>query len=1026
MKTNLNHKSFCLLFSLFLTAGGGGLYASDFHSVSLVQDNEISVSGTVKDSKGEPLIGVSVLVKGTTNGTVTDMDGRFTLKAPSGAVLEFSYIGYVSQSVTVTNANALNVILKEDTQALDEVVVTALGIKRAEKALTYNVQQVKGDELTAVKSSNFMSSLAGKAAGVQINNSSAGPGSGVKVVMRGAKSISQNNNALYVIDGIPMYNVNTSSSGDSMSSRGSTESIADINPDDIESMSLLTGPSAAALYGYEGANGVVLITTKKGKAGKTSLSYGLSATFSNPLMMPEFQNTYGNLAGETQSWGGHTNYRFEPDGFFNTGSNITNSVSLSTGNDKSQSYFSIATTNAAGILPNNDYDRYNFTFRNTVNFLNDRFTLDTSANYIIQNDKNMISQGSYMSPLPALYLFPRGENFDDVATYEHFDPLTGATTQYWPYGQMGLDQQNPYWTMHRMDRETERRRYKLAASLQYKIMEGLSLQGRVSIDNTETLFTEKFHAGTLSVFSGPKGHYKEDTRLDRQTYADVMANFNKTFGDFNIVANLGASIKDTRMKSSIITGNLEHVTNHFTIENLSRTNNYKVEADGLKRQTQSVFANAEIGWRSFLYLSLTGRSDWDSAFAFSDRGTKPFFYPSVGLSGILSEVIKLPDWFTFLKARISYTSVGNSYDPYMTKIRYEYDPQNHSYKVMSHYPNSDLKPEKTNSFEAGLNMRFFDNSLNFDITYYTSDTKNQTFYAPLPASSGFKDVAIQAGSVQNQGIEMALGYNNEWKGFGWSSNLTFTYNKNKIKSLANGVTNPYTGEPIEMTFVEKARLGSGNAPTLRLVEGGSMGDIYTNRDFKRDNNGYISQDPKTGLPTIIETDYRKIGSVLPKVNMGWRNSFTYKGFRLNVLLSGRFGGNVVSGTQAFLDRFGVSKYSAQLRDAGGVVINGRTIAAKDYLNIIAAGSGESDFYVYDATNIRLQEVSLEYTISRKKLRNVADVTLGLIGNNLAMIYCKAPFDPEQVASSTSTFYTGVDYFMMPSLRNIGFSLKVQF
>ena len=368
MKTNLNHKSFCLLFSLFLTAGGGGLYASDFHSVSLVQDNEISVSGTVKDSKGEPLIGVSVLVKGTTNGTVTDMDGRFTLKAPSGAVLELSYIGYVSQSVTVTNANALNVILKEDTQALDEVVVTALGIKRAEKALTYNVQQVKGDELTAVKSSNFMSSLAGKAAGVQINNSSAGPGSGVKVVMRGAKSISQNNNALYVIDGIPMYNVNTSSSGDSMSSRGSTESIADINPDDIESMSLLTGPSAAALYGYEGANGVVLITTKKGKAGKTSLSYGLSATFSNPLMMPEFQNTYGNLAGETQSWGGHTNYRFEPDGFFNTGSNITNSVSLSTGNDKSQSYFSIATTNAAGILPNNDYDRYNFTFRNTVGF----------------------------------------------------------------------------------------------------------------------------------------------------------------------------------------------------------------------------------------------------------------------------------------------------------------------------------------------------------------------------------------------------------------------------------------------------------------------------------------------------------------------------------------------------------------------------------------------------------------------------------------------------------------------------------
>ncbi|MDE6988657.1 MAG: SusC/RagA family TonB-linked outer membrane protein, partial [Bacteroides acidifaciens] len=695
----------------------------------------------MKDNKGEPLIGVSVLVKGTTNGTVTNLDGKFSLKVSAGDVLEFSYIGYAAQSVTIANANPLNIVLEEDTEVLDEVVVTALGIKRSEKALTYNVQQVKGDELTAVKSSNFMSSLAGKAAGVQINNSSSGPGSGVKVVMRGAKSISQNNNALYVIDGIPMYNVNTSSSGDSMNSRGSTESIADINPDDIESMSLLTGPSAAALYGYEGANGVVLITTKKGRSGKTSLSYSLSATFSNPLMMPEFQNRYGNVVGESDSWGNPTDYRYDPSGFFNTGTNITNSVALSTGNDKSQSYFSVAATNATGILPNNDYDRYNFTFRNTANFLNDKFILDTSANYIIQNDKNMISQGSYMSPFPALYLFPRGESFDDVATYEHFDPLTGATTQFWPYGQMGLDQQNPYWTMNRMNRETERRRYKLAASLQNKIMEGLNVQGRVSIDNTENIFTEKFHAGTLATFSGPKGHYKEDIRFDRQTYADVMANFNKTFGDFNIVANLGASIKDTRMKSSVITGNLELVTNHFTIENLSRTNNYKVEANGLKRQTQSIFANAEIGWRSFLYSSLTGRSDWDSAFAFSDRGTKAFFYPSIGLSGILSEVIKLPDWFTFLKARVSYTSVGNSYDPYMTKVRYEYDPQNHAYKVMSHYPNSDLKPEKTNSFEAGLNMRFLDNSLNLDITYYTSDTKNQTFYAPLPASSGFKDVA---------------------------------------------------------------------------------------------------------------------------------------------------------------------------------------------------------------------------------------------------------------------------------------------
>ena len=987
----------------------------------------ITASGTVTDSKGEPLIGVSILVKGTSNGTITDMDGNFKIQAAKGDVLEVSYIGYASQAITLTNAQPLKVTLGEDTQVLDEVVVTALGIKRSEKALTYNVQQVKGDELTTVKSTNFMGALAGKAAGVQINSSASGPGGGVKVVMRGAKSITQNNNALYVIDGIPMYNRASSGGDGAMATQPSSESIADINPDDIESMSLLTGPSAAALYGYEGANGVVLITTKKGRADKTTVTYSNNTTFSDPMMMPKFQNTYGNMTGEMMSWGLETDKRYDPANFFNTGSNVSNALSLSTGNDKSQSYISVATTNATGIMPNNDYDRYNFSFRNTTNFLNNKFILDTSANYIIQNDKNMVSQGQYFNPLTSLYLFPRGEDFSDVAVYERYDDLSGVNTQYWPYGDLGgVSSQNPYWIMNRMNRENDRRRYKLAASLQYNIIEGLNVQGRVSIDNTESKYTEKFHAGTVGNFAGPKGRYKEENRLDRQVYADVLVNFNKTFNEFNVTANLGASIKDLRMELTSLHGDLNNVTNHFTIENLTRSGYYKVNADGLKRQTQSVFANAEIGWRSFLYLSLTGRADWDSSLALSERGNKPFFYPSIGLSSILSEVIDLPEWFSFLKARFSFTSVGNAYDPYLTKVRYVYDDQLDQYKAESLYPNSDLKPEITKSYEAGLNMRFFKNTLNFDITYYNSDTRNQTFAAPLPASSGYTAVNIQAGSVQNQGIEMALGYKNEWRDFGWSSNFTFTYNKNKIKRLADGVTNRITGEPIEMPYVDKARLGGSTSPVVRLTEGGSMGDLYINRDFKRDNNGYIYLDAKTGLPSMVETEYKKIGSLLPKVNLGWRNSFTYKGLRLNILLSGRFGGLVVSNTQAFLDRCGVSEYSAQLRQAGGVTINNRNVSAKDYLGIVAAGTGEGDHYVYEATNIRLQEVSLEYTLPKKWLYNIADVTLGLIGNNLGMIYCKAPFDPELVASSTSTFYTGVDYFMQPSLRNMGFSIKVQF
>lgn len=983
-----------------------------------------TVTGVISDAEG-PIIGASVIAKDG-QGAITSLDGGFRLEnVHIGDVLTVSYVGYRTQNIAFNGQSKLAILLKEEATELDQVVVTALGIKRAEKALTYNVQQVRGDELTVVKSANFMNSLIGKAAGVTINTSASGPGGAVKVVMRGAKSISQNNNALYVIDGIPMYNPTGSAGVGAMASQPGSESIADINPDDIESMSLLTGPSAAALYGYEGANGVVLITTKKGRADKTTITYSNNTTFSNPLMMPDFQNTYGNNQGEMMSWGKETSYRYDPSNFFNTGSNLSNTVSMATGNDKSQTYLSASINNAAGILPNNDYNRYNFSFRNTTSFLNKKFNLDTSANYIIQEDKNMVSQGQYFNPLPALYLFPRGDDFKEITVYERYNETLGVNKQYWPYGNEGISLQNPYWIMNRMNRETNRRRYKMAVSLQYNMTDWLNIQGRVSIDNAESETTGKRYAGTDPTFAGSKGRYEENHKTDRQVYADALANFNKTFGDFAVTANVGTSIKDIRMQLRETIGDLNHTTNFFTIENLTRDGYYKVNANGLKRQTQSIFANAEVGWRNFLYLNLTARNDWDSALAFSESGDNSFLYPSVGVSSIISEIVKLPDWFSFLKARFSFTSVGNSYDPYLTKVRYIYDDQTDQYKAQSLYPNLYLKPEITNSYEVGLNMRFFKGAVNFDITYYSSDTRNQTLEAPLPSSAGYKAINVQAGSVQNQGIEMALGYDNRWGNFNWNSNLTFTYNKNKVKKLADGVTNRITGEPIELKHIDKAILGSSGSPTVRLTEGGTMGDLYINRDFKRDNNGYIYLDAKTGLPSMTDVEYRKIGSLLPKVNMGWSNSFSYKGIRLNVLLSGRFGGLVVSNTQAFLDRYGVSEYSAQLRQTG-VNINGKNISAKDYLNVVASGTGQGDHYAYDATNIRLQEVSLEYTVPRKWLNNVADITLGVVGNNLGMIYCKAPFDPELVASASSTYYTGVDYFMQPSLRNIGFSLKLQF
>lgn len=986
------------------------------------------LKGKVTDKSGEPIVGVTVVIKGTTTGIITNFDGFFELEVATGQTLSVSFIGYQKQEILVQDQEYIDVTLEPSVVDIDEVVVTALGIKREEKALSYNVQKVNNKELTTVKNANFMNSLTGKVAGVQINSSAAGPGSAVKVVMRGTKSIALSNNALYVIDGVPMNNsVYGKADSGAYSSQPGTESAADINPDDIESMSVLTGPSAAALYGYEGANGVVLITTKKGKAGKTTASYSNSTTFSSPMMMPKFQNTYGNLPGENGSWGGETAFRYDPANFFNTGVNLVNTVSVSTGNDKSQSYFSASANNASGILSNNDYDRYNFTYRNTTTFLDDKFLLDASVNYIVQESKNMVSQGQYFNPLPALYLFPRGEDFRDVQLYERYDDNREVNVQYWPYGDQGLSLQNPFWIMNRMNRELDRQRYMLSTSLKYNITNWLNVIGRVNIDNSTSKSTDKRYAGTLAIFAGPKGRYQLSQRDEKQTYADVIANIDRTSGLFTFNVNLGASIKDRRMDSHLIEGDLDKLTNWFTTENMVRTVGvFKLDDDGLKRQTQSVFANAEIGYNRFLFLTLTGRNDWDSALAWSESKERSFFYPSVGLSSLISEVAKLPDWFTYLKGRVAFTSVGNSYDPYLTRGFYIYDEQTNSYEQSKNKPNFNLKPEITNSFEAGLNMKFFDAALSLDATYYRSNTSNQTHLATL-ADGEYEKVYIQAGNVINSGLELALGYNKQWGNFEWASNYTFTYNKNKVERLVSDFL--IDGKQIEMATIDKATLGSVGSPLLRLTEGGTMGDIYMTSDFKKDNNGYIYLDPSTQLPSMISLeseDYKKLGSLLPKYNMGWRNSFSFKGVRLNVLVSGRFGGLAVSNTQAILDRYGVSEYSAKLRSEGGVNINGTNVPAQDFLNIVSEGTGKADYYVYDATNIRLQEISIEYTIPKKKLNNVADVTLSLVGNNLAMLYCKAPFDPELVPSASNTFYTGVDYFMQPSLKNMGFSVKLQF
>lgn len=1018
-----------LLLLLLMVPGSGITFAnpngtSYFSDLSASQQaGTVTVKGTVVDAKGEPLIGVSILEKGTNNGTITDIDGNFTLSVTESATIEVSYIGYKTLSLTA-KPDFGQITMSEDTEVLDEVVVTALGIKRSQKALSYNVQEVKGEALTAVKDANFMNSLAGKVAGVQISSGATGAGGATRVVMRGMKSLTKDNNALYVIDGVPMFNTGKSGGEGQYGDMGGSDAVADLNPDDIQSVSMMTGPSAAALYGSAAANGVVLITTKKGATERTSLTVSNSTTFSKAYIMPEMQNRFGTSSG-LYSWGDPTSNRYDPSDFFNTGTNIINSISLSTGNDKNQTYLSASTTNTDGILPNNSYNRYNFTARNTTNFLNDRLTLDIGAQYIVQNNKNMVSQGQYYNPLPALYLFPRGDNFDEIRLYERYNTNFGYMEQYWPYGDGGMSLQNPYWIQNRIVRTSEKKRYMLNASLKWKVTDWFNITGRVNLDNSDYRNREEKSASTLTTFCGLAGGLKDVMRQERSLYADVLATIDKTFGEFRLNANVGGSIYHVSSDELSVAGDLI-IPNFFQMNNINWSANYKPEPSGYVDEIQSVFASAELSWRNQLYLTLTGRNDWDSKLAFSNQSS--FFYPSVGLSAVLSEMMSLPEWITYAKVRGSYTVVASSFDRFLTNPGFIYNGQTHNWENPTLYPMDNMKPEKTKSWEIGLNLKFWDNRFNLDATYYRSNTLNQTFKVDIPSSSGYKQAVVQAGNVQNQGLELALGFQDEWAGFGWSSNATFTLNRNKVIRLASGSINPVTGEEINMPEMYVGWLGKENvAPRVILTEGGSMTDIYVYNQLTRDNNGNIRVDQNGNISMTSSSTPTKVGDLDADFNLGWTNHFTYKGIDLGIVLSARVGGLAYSATQGVLDYYGVSEASAVARENGGVPVNNGMVDAQKYYQTIGTGEGGyGRYYLYSATNVRLQELSLNYTLPKKWFKNIANVTVGLVGRNLWMIYCKAPFDPELSASTASNFYMNVDYFMQPSLRNIGFNVKVQF
>lgn len=995
-----------------------------------------TVSGIVKDENGLPIIGATVKVRGAQMGVVTDIDGKFSLKTSVGSVLTVSYIGYKIQDIKVQEGGSLNIKLEPESKQLNEVVVTALGIKRSQKALSYNVQQVTSDELIRNKDANFINSLAGKVAGVNINTSSAGVGGASKVVMRGAKAIEQSSNALYVIDGVPMFNLGQEG-GKGFESSGTTEAIADINPEDIESMSVLTGAAAAALYGSRAANGAIVITTKKGKVGHTEVTFSQNTEFLSAFRLPEFQNRYGtgsqlsSVEVADKSWGKRLNevnsYGYDPKSdYLKTGVVTTETVTLSTGSEKNQTYLSASAVNSAGIVPNNRYNRYNFTFRNTTSFLQDRMTLDVGASYIKQNDLNMVNQGSYSNPLVEAYLFPRGDDWQTIKMYERYNTQRKIYTQYWPQGLNEFTGQNPYWINYRNLRTNFKDRYMLNAGLTYKILDWLNVAARIRVDNSANKYERKLYASsntTLTEGSG-NGFYAISKTDDKQTYGDLMVNINKSFENtLSLQANVGASLSDIQQDVLSNSGPLRNdlFANKFTVFQLDDSKAARFQS-GYHDQVKSLFASVELGYKGAYYLTLTGRNDWPSQLAGPNSTQSSFFYPSVGTSFVLSEIFHLPKQIDYLKARASYASVGLPFPRFLANPTFEWDTALRQWKSKANYPLYNLKPENTTSWEIGLTARFLKH-FNLDVTLYHTTTYNQTFNPQISVSSAYSTLYVQTGSVSNKGIELSLGYKNKWGDFGWASNYTFSANRNKINELVRNYVHPETG-----TVINKDRLdvgGHGQAHFI-LKEGGTLGDLYSLSDIKRDSQGRVYIDNEGKVYTDNNVGDIKLGSVFPKCNMAWRNDFSWKGLNVGLMFSARFGGIVYSATQATLDTYGVSETTAQARDLGYVEVNGGDhINPETWYTTIGSKNGVPQYYTYSATNIRLQEASIGYTIKKNKLWNVGDITLSLVGRNLLMLYCKAPFDPEATAS-TGNYYQGIDYFMTPSTRSIGFNVKVKF
>ncbi|HEV3326889.1 MAG TPA: SusC/RagA family TonB-linked outer membrane protein [Puia sp.] len=1037
-----------LFFTPLVFLANGRNYAPEARPAGPVEGNT-PIKGIVKDETGQPLAGVTITIKGSARATRTDAEGRFSLEATKGDILIFSYVGHSSKEITITDNGELAIELAPNNKNLNEVVVTALGIKRSEKSLTYSTQQIGGGELLTAKTDNLMNSLNGKIAGVTINPSASGIGGSVKVILRGSRSTGGNNQPLYVIDGVPISN-NGNPFGQPMSNTygGNPEGgdgISNLNPEDIESMTVLKGASAAALYGSQAANGVIVITTKKGRAGRTSINVNSSAFMDKNAYLPQFQSHYGQTSpGAVDSWG--PTVTSAPDNlkqFFQTGNNLTNAVALSGGSEIAQTYFSYTNTTARGVEPENKLERNNFDFHETAKFLDNKLTVDGNVNYITQRLNNSPAIGFYSNPLTGLYFFPRGMNIAPYKNYQVAPAVggNGAPTQNWPF--IEDVQQNPWWIINRNTNEDARNRIIVNASVKYDFVPWFSLQVRGNVDRTDDDGDQKYWAGTLAPLAAPNGNgsWNGFQQTLQQEYGDILGNFVIPVStNLKVDGVVGASITDN-VTSGINwgpgagSGYGLFFPNLFTIQNIevapavslggtsgSYGSNVKTDQP-YHNQVQSVFGNANVSWNDMIFLTLSARNDWSSNLAFTPDDH--YFYPSAGLNFILTKMLNLPQAISFAKIRGSYSQVGN------TATQYQTNPVNTasgSATVLNGTAPSSLKPEETKASEAGFDIRFFNDNLTASFTWYKTNTYDQDISIVPLSASGYSSGNVNAGNIQNRGIELTVGYNLINHGpITWNSTVNYSKNVNKVIDIDSK-------DGINLVDLTP---GNNNYDTY-VAKGGQYGDLYV-QTLQKDASGRLVLTPDgNGNYFPVQGNgqlngYSDVGNPAPKFQLGWNNSFTYRNFNLNFLVDGKFGGQVISVMQGMLDYYGVSKVSGQARDKGYVSIFGvdpttnktvTQIDPKNWYTFIGGRNATLSQYVYSATVVRLREAALGYNWVVKGSA-VKSLRLSLTGRNLIYFYRKAPFDPE-LTSSTSNSLGGVDVFNQPVARSFGLKLNLLF